>query len=420
MNGVRGEDADSGGAQEHYGSVAYDTALSTLLAVAVYVVVKGSVDGLRQWRARISLLVVGSGPVGLTAALVAVRSGKVLKLTVLDERTRSALLCRPQQIALDPRSVRFLLGLGVDFDNMEGCWHNDHFFTRIGVFQEYLLSVLEQKKQKVDVRVHLGTKFTDEYLRRIPSGEWPRVIVVADGSCGDSCSVLGISSEYIVESCHAFGANAMIERLDQRQVPTPEIRAHSLYFDLSAYGIDSVKEPRSSSQTSAKPGFHLKIYGTFRNRYMALACTSTDSKMLRFLRHTANSSIMKNIFHQSFNAYKTDIEPRVSELTLHRMQCSRRLFEIMLSHRRISAAYIEGNNVAVTVEGEAARMLNFDTGCGVNLGMRGLESLGLFIYRTATAQDQNDVFEALSAKIQHSKHVAETFRQTGLAAAMFE
>lgn len=71
---------------------------------------------------------------------------------------------------------------------------------------------------------------------------------------------------------------------------------------------------------------------------------------------------MKNIFHQSFNAYKTDIEPRVSELTLHRMQCSRRLFEILLSHRRISAAYIEGDNVAVTVEGEAARMLNFDTG----------------------------------------------------------
>lgn len=56
----------------------------------------------------------------------------------------------------------------------------------------------------------------------------------------------------------------------------------------------------------------------------------------------------------------------------------------------------------------------------MNLGLRGLESLGLFIYRTATAQDQNDVFEALSAKIQHSKHVAETYRQTGLAAAMFE
>lgn len=74
---------------------------------------------------------------------------------------------------------------------------------------------------------------------------------------------------------------------------------------------------------------------------------------------------MKNIFHQSFNAYKTDIEPRLSDVTLHHMQCSRRLFEIQLSHRRISAAYIEGDNVAVTVEGEAARVLNFDTGTPV-------------------------------------------------------
>ena len=71
---------------------------------------------------------------------------------------------------------------------------------------------------------------------------------------------------------------------------------------------------------------------------------------------------MKNIFHQSFNAYKMDIEPRLSEVTLHRMQCSRKLFEVMLSQRRVNAAYIEGDNVAVTVEGEAARVLNFDTG----------------------------------------------------------
>ena len=145
-------------AEEKYRAVAYDTALRTLVAVVIYVVVKVSVDGIRQWRARISVLIVGSGPVGLTAALVAVRSGKVLKLTVLDERYRTALLCRPQQIDLDPRSVKFLLGLGVDVDNMEGCWHKEHFFTKIGVFQEYLLSILEQKKQKVEIKVHLGTK----------------------------------------------------------------------------------------------------------------------------------------------------------------------------------------------------------------------------------------------------------------------
>lgn len=71
---------------------------------------------------------------------------------------------------------------------------------------------------------------------------------------------------------------------------------------------------------------------------------------------------MKNIFHHSFNAYKTDIEPRLNDVTLHSMQCSRRLLEIQLSHRRVSAAYLEGDNVAVTVEGEAAYVLNFDTG----------------------------------------------------------
>lgn len=59
-------------------------------------------------------------------------------------------------------------------------------------------------------------------------------------------------------------------------------------------------------------------------------------------------------------------------------------------------------------------------GCGVNLGMRGLESMGTFIYRTATAVDQNDILEALSAKMQHSRQVAETFKHTGLAESMYE
>ena len=72
----------------------------------------------------------------------------------------------------------------------------------------------------------LSCQFSEDYLRRIPCGQWPRVIVVADGSCGDSCSVLGISSDYIVESCHAYGANATIERLDQRQVRLPDSTLH--------------------------------------------------------------------------------------------------------------------------------------------------------------------------------------------------
>ncbi|XP_073438855.1 uncharacterized protein [Dendrobates tinctorius] len=259
--------------------------------------------------------------------------------------------------------------------------------------------------------------FTEEYIRKISQGEWPRIIIVADGSCGESSSLLGVNSDYVVESCNAYGANAAFERQDQRQVPTPEIRAHNLYFDLSAYGIDVSSGGKDALN---KPGFHLKIYGTFRNRYMALACPASDTKVVRFLRYTPNSSVMKNIFHQSFNAYKTDIEPRMSDLTLPHLQCSRRLFEIMLSYRRVTSAFIEGDNVVVTLEGEAARVLNFDTGCGVNLGLRGLESSEQFIYKIAIAVDQSDVFEALAAKIKHSKQVVEEFKLHGLETSVFE
>lgn len=98
-----------------------EVGVSPLLALALFVAPKLSVDAVRRSRAKVSLLLVGAGPVGLTAVLVAVRSGKVLKVTLLDARPRAALLCRSQQIALDPRSVRFLLGLEMDFGNLEGC-----------------------------------------------------------------------------------------------------------------------------------------------------------------------------------------------------------------------------------------------------------------------------------------------------------
>ncbi|XP_029464027.1 uncharacterized protein LOC115095013 isoform X2 [Rhinatrema bivittatum] len=282
--------------EERCGRLALALAACTLLAVLLHAALKVALDGVRRRRARASLLVVGAGPVGLAAALVAVRSGKVLKLTLLDARCRAALLGRPQQIALDARSLGFLRALGVDFDNLEGCWRGARFYTKIGVFQEHLLSVLEQSRRQLELDIRLGTKFTDDFVRKIAASEWPKIIVVADGSCGESSSVLGISSDYLVESCNAYGANAALERPDQRQVPTPEIQAHNLYFDLSAYGVDissSGKESLGLQQAATRPGFHLKIYGTFRNRYMALACPASDSKVVRFLRHTLNSSAVE-------------------------------------------------------------------------------------------------------------------------------
>ncbi|TRY85820.1 hypothetical protein DNTS_011865 [Danionella cerebrum] len=403
-----------------YHTVAQDAALGTLLAVVLCALLKLVLSGARRRRARVPVLVVGAGPVGLVAALAALRSGRTRHLQLLEARGRASLLRRPQQVALDPRSVRFLRALGVDFDNMEGCWRERRFFTRLGVFQEHLLSLLERERRGVELS--LGTRFSEDFLRRIPAAERPRVIIVADGSSGDSCSVLGISDEFIVESCGAYGANATIERLDQRQVPTPEIRVHGLLFDLSAYGIDAQRESRRGSLAVVdSSGFHLKIYGSFRNRCMALACQEHgQGKMVHFLRHTANTSIMRSIFHQSFNTYKSDMEPRLMELSSNRLQCSRKLFEIQLSHRRITAAFMEAEQISVTVEGAAARLLNFDTGSGVNLGLEGLESLGAFISRTAVALDRGELIEALSEKIQHARQVSRSFCRSGVSSAIFE
>ncbi|KAG8143979.1 hypothetical protein E2320_001110 [Naja naja] len=360
-----------------------EVGLSTLLALALFVVVKLSVDAMRRSRAKVSVLVVGAGPVGLTAALVAVHSGKVLKLTLLDMCPRATLLCQSQQIALDPCSVRFLLGLGVDFGNLEGCWDKGHFFTKLGIFQEQLLSILEQHTRQVALQILLGTKVSEgeeaiqtkidvsEHLCMSLSTPFVDQFN-ADGTCGESDAILGINPEYTVESCNAYGANAVMERPDQRQVPTPEIRAHKLYFDLSAYGMDKL----ATKTEFPKTVFHLKIHGTFRNRCLALACPASDSKIIKFLHHTLNSTIMKSIFQQSFNAYKMDIEPRIGEPMLH---C-----------------------------------------CGVNLGLKGLESMEELIYKVATAVDQQDIFEALAAKIQHSRQVVEDFKQNGLSATMFE
>lgn len=75
------------------------------------------------------------------------------------------------------------------------------------------------------------------------------MIVVADGSCGDACSVLGISSEYIVESCHAYGANATIERLDQRQVSPTDLY---LFTDGGYQGGVEAHQPGSGLDTNTK------------------------------------------------------------------------------------------------------------------------------------------------------------------------
>jgi 2-polyprenyl-6-methoxyphenol hydroxylase-like FAD-dependent oxidoreductase len=101
-------------------------------------------------------VVVGAGPIGLASLVVAAKSGRVSRIIVFEEQSKMALFNQPHQIALDASSVTFLRSYEVDFDNMEGCWDGGAFYTRLGVFQEYMLSILARLDVPVDLR--LSTK----------------------------------------------------------------------------------------------------------------------------------------------------------------------------------------------------------------------------------------------------------------------
>ena len=133
------------------------TCALTVLVTAGFVIGKNTYDCVRQRLSRVTVVVVGAGPVGLTAALIAARSGKAPRVIVYEERSRADLVGRAYQMTLTAASIAFLRAAGVDFDNIEGCREQGCFFTRIGVFQEYMLDILEQCRTPL-VEIRLGSK----------------------------------------------------------------------------------------------------------------------------------------------------------------------------------------------------------------------------------------------------------------------
>ena len=73
--------------------------------------------------------------------------------------------------------------------------------------------------------------------------------------------------------------------------------------------------------------------------------------------------MMRNIFLKCFNTYKGDGESSLSDsFALKHMKFSPRLFEVKLSQRVETAAYIQDTDTFVVAEGEAARCYNIHTG----------------------------------------------------------
>lgn len=118
--------------------------IMTAVVVIFFASVKTFYDRVRHERARVSVVVLGAGPIGLTAALLALKTRRVSKLTIYETIDKIANLKKDYQIAIDRRSVSFLRKAGVDFDNLEGCWDNKCFYTRVGIYLEYMLTTLRR------------------------------------------------------------------------------------------------------------------------------------------------------------------------------------------------------------------------------------------------------------------------------------
>ena len=137
------------------------TTAVTAFSVAIFVSLKMVYDILKQTWSQVTLVIIGAGPIGLLSVVIGMQTRRITKVIVFEQDCRSNLLNRPHQIGLDANSVTFLRNLDVDFDNIEGCWQNGCFFTRVGVFIEYLLDML-QCSDPENINIRFNAKVSSE------------------------------------------------------------------------------------------------------------------------------------------------------------------------------------------------------------------------------------------------------------------
>lgn len=130
--------------------------LTTLLVVIVFTAIKSYYDKIRREKARVAVFVIGTGPVGVTAALAAVQTKRVTQLVFYEQEERNQVYDRNYQICFDRRSTNILKKLHVDFDNIEGIWDDRCFYTRVGNYIEYIFSAI--KRSNTETKIYFNKK----------------------------------------------------------------------------------------------------------------------------------------------------------------------------------------------------------------------------------------------------------------------
>lgn len=131
----------------------------TMTVVAMFVGSRKVYCNIRKKMAQLDVIVIGAGPIGLTSALIAVQCKRVNKLILYEEHSRFEVENRTYQIAIQSQNVAFLRSFGVDFDHLEGLWHDGCFYTRVGIYLEYIIQILPLYPTEVELKFR--TKVSD-------------------------------------------------------------------------------------------------------------------------------------------------------------------------------------------------------------------------------------------------------------------
>lgn len=148
----------------------YEAQANLFITIAILAAFAGSkaiYDRYRKSFTQIQAIVIGAGPIGLSSALVAMRTTKVSKITIYEEKERNELINTSYQITFDGESVIFLQNLGVDFDNIEGCWTGSYFQTNAGVYMQYIFEKLKLPQNKIPCEIHFKTTVSLYFNRNL-------------------------------------------------------------------------------------------------------------------------------------------------------------------------------------------------------------------------------------------------------------
>ena len=86
--------------------------MTTIMSL-LFVAGKEACDRLRSRYCRLTVVVLGAGPIGLLSVLLTLRSRRASRLIIYEERQQVDLFSKTHSIVLDARSVAFVRSLGI-------------------------------------------------------------------------------------------------------------------------------------------------------------------------------------------------------------------------------------------------------------------------------------------------------------------